>query len=359
MSIKPFGMKCLTFITTDDCTARCAHCVMCCTPGAKHYLTYEKMVKSIDEAHEKYGLKLVVFTGGEPTLLKNDLLKTIYHCNRLGILTRIVTNAHWAVTYDRAREILSVLRQAGLGEVNFSMDDYHAPYVPIEYVRNAWMACKGLGFQSVVIANSHSENPEIDPKFIQEYLGEEISVRDPDMRKGQRGPNEKRDADGTLYIISEGRLQKNGRAAEEIVDEDFIQYEDQDKLGGICELICAQPSISFTNQVWTCCGLENDHNDILNLGSADNESVVDIIERASDSVILNAIRYIGPYNLVRYVQRKNPELKFKDNYHSVCEVCAELTGNPEAIKVLRANYMELYHAITEREKQIEGEQKKA
>lgn len=354
MSIKPFGMKSLTFITTDDCTARCAHCVMCCTPGAKHYLTYEKMVKSIDEVHEKYGLNLVVFTGGEPTMLKNDLLKTIYHCNRLGILTRIVTNAHWAETYDRAREILSVLRQAGLGEVNFSMDDYHAPYVPMEYVRNAWMACKGLGFQSVVIANCHGENAVINPEYIQNFLGEKIFVRPADAPRGQKAPGEKNAEDGTLYIISEGRLQKNGRAAEEIADEDFIQYENQERLGGVCDLLCAQPSISFTNHVWSCCGIEGEDNPVLKLGDANKESVIDIVERASDSVILNAIRYIGPYHLMRYVQRKNPELKFKDNYHSVCEICGDLTNNKEAIKILRSNYMELYHAIAECEKEAEG-----
>ena len=349
MSLQPFIGNSIAFITTNNCTAKCAHCVMCCTPGQKYMLTFDQMRDTIDQMRAKEELALVVFTGGEPTLLKDDLLRSIRYCNDLGILTRIVTNAHWATDMDRAKEILHALREAGLDEINFSLDDYHAPYVPIEYVRNAWKAARGMGFLSLVIANSHGKNDTITPEFIKEFLGEDIQTRDFDHRHGYSDGREKRDEDGTLYIITEGRLQKTGRANGSVEEDNFHDVINQSDLNCGCRNLLEMPSVSYLNELWACCGSNSDHNEILNLGNLEEDFYEDLMLRASNSVLLNAIRYVGPLALTKYVTQKDPSITFSDNFHSICEICEALTTNARAVEVLRDNMMELTSLIMMRE----------
>ena len=353
MSIKAFAARQLTIIPTDNCTARCPHCVMCCTPGQKQSLTFEQMRSAIDEFHSAAPLALVVFTGGEPTLLLEDLLKAIRYAAGLGILTRLVTNCHWASSGQKAQEMLKQLRAAGLGELNFSLDDYHAPYVPVENVIRAWKASKGMGFSAVVIANSHGEHDRYVPETIEELLGEKVIIR---RQKDRYKPhNDPRAADGTLYIIAEAFLQNTGRASDAVEQDNFISYETQDSLLTGCRWVGGQPAVSFDNHLWACCGICCEENELLELGSLTEESAVDILQRAADSVLLNAIHHMGPLWLCRFVSAVDPSITFGGNFHSVCEVCEALTTNHAAIAVLREHYAEIAEQIMACEERVLAE----
>lgn len=134
------------------------------------------MQKCIDQVVKEYDVKMIVFTGGESTLLGEDLFRTIRYCTLNFLKTRLVTNAFWATSLERAQRYIEKFRSVGLTEINFSVDDYHEPFVPLENIRNAWQACKGAGFESVILANSHGNNDKIVPAYIQEFLGEKIEV---------------------------------------------------------------------------------------------------------------------------------------------------------------------------------------
>lgn len=352
MSLQAFQGTSISFITTNNCTASCPHCVMGCVPGGKLTLSFEQMKSVIDQMMALQEMKLVVFTGGEPTLLKDDLLKAIRYCHDRGVITRIVTNAWWASTPDNARRVLSALRQAGLDEINFSLDDYHAPYVSVENVKTAWHASKGMGFLSVVIANSHGEDSTIVPAWIEDLLEEKVQIRDPDHRYGYTDRRETRAEDGTLYIIAEARLQKTGRASSDVQEGSYRELDDQIALNVGCHLICDQPAVAYDNHLWTCCGVNCEKNEVLSLGDLSEESYSEIMKRASNSVIINAIRYLGPYFLTKYVSEKDPELVFSDNFHSVCEVCEAVTTNHRAVEIMRANPGELTAMIMKQESRI-------
>ena len=61
MKLVPFKNKGLAFITTNACTALCAHCMMCCTPGDRQALSADEMIRVIYEAKKNYDIDLVVF----------------------------------------------------------------------------------------------------------------------------------------------------------------------------------------------------------------------------------------------------------------------------------------------------------
>ena len=199
----------LTVLTTSKCTARCEHCCMHSGPNRRERLAAKDVIKVVDELHGLNRLRVVIFAGGEPTLLKGELLEAISHCDSLGILTRLVTNASWAVSAVRTKEMLHSLREAGLSELNISADDYHLPYVPFENVSRAWHASKRMGFVSVVIANCAGPRSTVTPAFIMKRLDEILPTRYDEKGHAKQLPPFS--DDGTMYMLSNANVQRVGR----------------------------------------------------------------------------------------------------------------------------------------------------
>lgn len=333
----------LTVISTNECTARCAHCTMCSEPGRKEKLTYSQIKDAIDKLNTVSKLLVVVFSGGEPTLLGEDLLDSIAYADSLGILTRIVTNAHWATSRAKAAEVLREFRDAGLAELNISTDDYHIPFVPFDNIENVWHECKDMGFSSVVIANSHGPNSRINPEFIMERLGERIHTRYDSTGKSQ--PYCPPAEDGTLYLLSNACLQKVGRAKAGLVSGNFKYPKDQNHLGVGCRWALRNPSLSPTNHLWACCGIECEHNYVLDMGDISAKDIEEVLYKANDDVIMNAIIVLGPLFLRNYVRSKCSDVQFKDSYATVCEICDDVVKNERAKEVLQDNFGDLVQYI--------------
>jgi len=71
MQIRPHT---LSLITTYQCTSQCNGCCFSCSPGKVERLSTAKMASLIDEATSIPSIKVIVFTGGEATLLGDDLV---------------------------------------------------------------------------------------------------------------------------------------------------------------------------------------------------------------------------------------------------------------------------------------------
>ena len=95
-----------------------------------------------------------MFTGGEPTLELHSVIDGIETANHLGLITRIVTNAHWANDESSANEMLTKLARAGLNEINYSTGDQHARFVPVEYVLRAVRAAVKMGYAPSVMVET-------------------------------------------------------------------------------------------------------------------------------------------------------------------------------------------------------------
>lgn len=334
MSITPLKNGCFSIVTTDGCTARCSHCLMNCTPHKKNKVQFEQIQKSIDQVVKNYNVKLIVFTGGESTLLGEDLIRAIRYCTLNFLRTRLVTNAHWATNPERAKRYIENFRSVGLCELDISVDDYHEPFVPLENIRNVWQASKGAGFDSVVLANSHGKNDKITPSFIQDFLGEKIQISTPELRALEK--NEAKPAkDKTIYQIYENTLQKSGRA-ESLDESKFDIITNQNTLSCRCTWAVNDPVLSPMGHIWACCGIPADNNPILDLGDANKEKVKTIFNRASKDVFLNAIHYLGPLWLCKFVE-EHSKIRFSRNFCGVCEICSALTNNKKAVQVLRDN----------------------
>ncbi|MGM0156664.1 hypothetical protein IGI47_000952 [Enterococcus sp. AZ191] len=94
----------------------------------------QQLIHIIEELISLECVKVIVFTGGEATLLGNMLIAGINYATKNGLATRLVTNGHWASNPVRAEKYAKKLKDAGLKEINFSTGDQHQKYVRVDNV---------------------------------------------------------------------------------------------------------------------------------------------------------------------------------------------------------------------------------
>lgn len=320
----------LAVVTTDNCQARCAHCLMKSGPSRLERVDVDLVKQTVTYFATNSKLKLVAFTGGESTLLGDDLLEMIAHCTESGIATRLVTNAIWADTVENAVRMIRSLRSVGLTEINFSTDDFHRVWIPLENIRNAWNAAKGMGFTSVLVATCSGKKSKISPEYMVDYLGGEASIIDELKNRSDLPPQH---VDGTRYMVSRspiGRLGRGSRLREDLLPP-FTEKTKHSLYGG-CTGTFNPPTLNADGTLGLCCGINTEYNPILSLGSS--EDLVRTGKYSLDEtkkVILNAIRIIGPAQLL-HIATGDPNIIEDRRFRSICEVCEYLTTDPKLVQ---------------------------
>ncbi|WP_297503694.1 radical SAM protein [Thermococcus sp.] len=114
----------LSFFITYKCNYNCAHCSLSANSKKDIELPISVIRRFLEEG-KKLGFRVAVFTGGEPTLKWDKLLKSIQYAKDLGYATRVVSNGWWGFSYENAYKMLFQMKKSGLDEVNISFDDYH------------------------------------------------------------------------------------------------------------------------------------------------------------------------------------------------------------------------------------------
>lgn len=324
----------MTILTTNSCGAKCAHCLVSASPTRSDKLEYSEIVTVIQAAHDAKRLSVVVFAGGEPTELGGPLLDAIAYTSSLGIGTRLVTNASWATESGRAAEVINALREAGLDEINFSADDFHLPFISLQNVVTAWWACKGVGFQSVVIALSSGPGSKLGPEQMMETLGEKVPVTyDED---GNLISLPRPSADGTVYVIANNNVYRIGRGRR--LRETYVSYpRQQEDLERPCPWAVRSAALSPKNHLVACCGIEAEGNAVLDFGLIGESSIHELVDKANADPLVVAISELGPRYLMRRAKAADPDLVFRTKYSAICEICEDVTTNSRAVAALRAD----------------------
>lgn len=100
---------------TNRCNYRCLMCYNESGRARQQELTREQGLEALQNM-KKAGTTTVIFTGGEPTLRRDELLAWLRACTEMNISTEMFTNGS-RLTADYARE----LKDAGLGYCRVSM----------------------------------------------------------------------------------------------------------------------------------------------------------------------------------------------------------------------------------------------
>ena len=324
----------LGILVTYKCNAMCDSCGPRCGPHRTERLTVEDIKRLVDEAVD-CGVKMICYTGGEPTLLGPRLEELITYATVRGSMTRIVSNGWWAKNVESAKKRLSSFMDAGLSEINISADDWHLPYVPLENLHHAVTAARELGVR-MVIAVTESVKSKINSQFLSEYL----PGNPPVFRDGIDDPLK------ITVAIHKAMLIPFGFASEKIgVDHIRSLPVDEEKLPYLKERGCSQilnaPAVLPDGRVTACCSIFNEDNHSLVMGYWPQQPLKEILQAGEGDLLYNWIRFEGPYGIKDFIEKRAPEIKFKPGYAGICHLCGDLLGREDTRNFLEANMHEM------------------
>jgi MoaA/NifB/PqqE/SkfB family radical SAM enzyme len=249
--------------------------------------------------------KVVVFTGGETTLQKEKLVKGLNIARDNGWSSRVVTNAWWATSREKADAFVKELVAEGLNEINTSFDDYHAKFNSIDNIVHFAEAALNNNIKPV-IATIIDNYSKYNSKYIQSYMAEKLKIDLNEINKT------------ILFIESKPSL--NGRGADLKNDVNRIPaylMSDELKIRRGCAEVGRAISFHPDGSVKVCCGHASMEIPDLSVGDLYSESLASILGRIRSNIVFWLIHTLGPRGMLE-------KLGVNGEYLSPCDACHDL-----------------------------------
>lgn len=313
---------------TYQCNIECKHCGPCCGPNEKDWMTLNEMKYLVRQATEM-GAANVIFTGGEPTLLGDDLIEILRFCHQeTGVKsTRMVSNGKWATSYKNAHNLLKKWQDAGLVEINISCGEFHQQYVPMQNVVNAYHAACDLNYPTVLLGGEFLKEGagQYTIQDFQQATGADLFV--PESRSPYVSKN---------HGILRGSAMRYGRGAQYIRPDD-VNTTEGDAFAGNCSQVFAALTALPTGHITACCGVMTRDESFLTVGNWREQPLLSIWKAAQEDLIMNWIKYLGLGDMKAWLLEKDPELSLRTRFTSACDLCAEMIYNPRCQELLLNN----------------------
>jgi hypothetical protein len=287
----------LTVLCTYQCTAACAQCCFESSPKVQGRLSLETILARITEAKESFSsLSLVVFSGGEAFLLKDDLYASIAHSTALGMMTRVVTNGSWGKTHASASSVVKKLVAAGITEINISTGLDHLQWVPQSSVANAALALCEKGVRTLVTVEADTPNSDCHASL----------ASNPLILKALRSGGLQLQSNSWM-AFSEGAEQRK-RSVEE------------SQLNSGCAQIFGNIVVTPHDNLSACCGLTLEHIPELRLGKNTGQNMRELYASQFDDFLKFWIHVEGPAQIVKRVMGSRACDLLADVTH-ICQAC--------------------------------------
>jgi organic radical activating enzyme len=317
------GPRTLAIMPTFRCVANCASCGTLSSPLDKTELTLREMSRCIQEA-KRLNFANIVFTGGEPTLCWTKLLKAIRKTKESGLLTRLVTNAHWAGTPNEAQRTVCALRAAGLDEINFSTGDEHARFIPMTNVVNAIAASVANHFRPAVM--------------VEDRLGQVVT-------KKKMLHNQKIRAlllkDKTCLTISDSPWMPLDPLRREKYQRSCVANKDNLDAYTSCDTILQSLTLMSDGNITACCGFGTRLIPELIVSNINQPGfLARAIESTENDFLKVWLHYEGPLKILDWAARKNLDIQWENIYAHCCQACLRIYRDPIVQETVKANYRE-------------------
>ena len=327
MLVEPINPKMVTILTTYKCSAACKECCFQCTPKIEIRLSYEEIENFILESYDNFKdtLELCVFTGGECTLLGEDLFKAIKLVNSLGLKSRIVTNASWAKTKKLADRMIDKLIDAGLNEINYSTGDNHQEWVPFESIINACESSCDRGLITLVSIESFTGSTFSYEDFVNNDKVKSIKEKTGCLSEVKAS---------WISLKNPKTIEKSGRK----LDENY-NYKP-------CDAILNFLGINPLGNVINCCGLTMEYIPFMKAGKYKKGTLKEMYYNNFNDFMKIWLKVSGAEKILYFAYQKNNKLeKYIKNIVHPCQACAIIYRNPEVRETLNNHYKEIVTSI--------------
>lgn len=290
----------LTILTTYRCTAACKQCCFESSPEVVGRLTLGQMIGRIDEARRDFkALQLVVFSGGEATLLKSDLHQAIRHCTDHGLMSRVVSNGSWGKGGRSARAMAKAFADAGLTELNISTGKDHQEFVPLASVIQGACAATDAGIPTLITI----EADDADNARFREIAAD---------------PRVKTRVQSRLL-----NLQSNSWMPFKSDADARVQTVEKESLRGGCRQLFDNAVITPHHNLSACCGLTLEHIPEMRLGQCDGENLSALYNEQAEDFLKFWLRVDGPYSIIEEALGDEAGSVLDGVVH-ICQACAIL-----------------------------------
>ena len=306
----------ITILPTYRCNASCEQCCFESNPRLKHRLALPTILQRIDEAVAAFpDLELVVFSGGEVFLLKDDLFAAIAHASARGLAVRCVTNAFWGKRPEHARTTAERLRDSGCTEVNISTGRDHQRWVEFAAVETACSALVEAGLSTLVTvesdaADSHCLRTALDSAVFAQLLRTQPLLFSVQCNSWMPFNSDyvDRGAPQGLAALTEG-----------------------------CMQVFSNVVVNPYDELAACCGLTFEHIPELKLGRLDTTGMRTLYDAALQDFLKIWIHVDGPGTILRKLFGTEIDQELADVRH-ICQACAVLHQNPAVREALRTRH---------------------
>ena len=309
---------------TYRCNASCKNCGTFSHPKVSERLEIDRIISGISQA-SCLNFGNVVFTGGEATLYFSDLILAIEHASNLEMHTRLVTNGIWALKRNKALEYIERLIASGLDELNFSMGDEHARFIPTEAVFTGLEIALQKGLRChVMIENVKSTS------FTEDFVA-----------------NDSRCAP----YISSGQLSVTASPWMPLEPLEKGKYDvgltansaNLNRFGG-CNSVLQTYVLSPDNFVSSCCGLGvrkiPSLHSLADFQAEDETSLNAIIAEAEEDFLKMWLRVEGPEHILAWAASHDPTIDWENRYAHRCQACIRMYSDEKVAKVMHEKYHE-------------------
>jgi hypothetical protein len=319
------GPRTLTVLCTYRCTAACKSCCFESSPQVRGRLPLQTIIARIQEAYDSFPtLRVVVFSGGEALLLKEDLYQAVAFSSGLGLSTRIVSNGFWGATVDRAQATARRLKEAGLRELNISSGSDHMEWVSAEAVANAACAASDAGIFTLLTVEAEATDT---------HCFEDIMSRP--------GMSERISRKGGIQIQHNSWMPFNDKATERIQDAGVGCHE------GGCAQVFNVVVVTPHDNLSACCGLTLEHIPEMRLGRNSGGNMKQLYDSQLDDFLKYWIHVDGPSQVVRQVLPESANELLQGVVH-ICQACVILHKNEKIRSALKERWQEFAPSVMTR-----------
>jgi len=185
----PYSPEEVAFTLSYRCNLQCSHCIVSAGPQEKEVIDSSVVSNVLNEAKPN-NIKVVHIYGGEPFLFQKDILPEIVEQALSRNLDVIVnTNGFWGKDEASARNGLQNIqdlaaRHKGRILLGVSVDQYHQPEVPVDFIANIIAQYRFGDFPNLfILISSFSEQ---ESKEVLNSLTQACEQKDIYLLRGRR-----------------------------------------------------------------------------------------------------------------------------------------------------------------------------
>jgi MoaA/NifB/PqqE/SkfB family radical SAM enzyme len=289
-------MRKIAFGYSTRCNISCGHCVAASDVFKNKKMELAEAIEIIN-AMALAGVTGISFTAGEPFIYFDDLLELVTMCQEHNIYKRVVTNSYWAKSPEKARDMLRMLKQAGLDQLRMSYSRWHQHHVSTDNILNAAQGCRDIGIDYFIsFVTDFSKKDDVYEQFL----------RDNELKYFPEP------------VIYAGRADSFDRK------EILTDYQ---------ENRCAMnPYLAPDLTMYACCdaGSHFDTTDFFSLGNLKNYSIEQLLLKSEINPLYNCIRAMGISTIASFSGLKASEIVT----YRKCELCKMLFDSQETLEKL-------------------------